>query len=56
MSSSERSNILALKFYNFRSSLPFMGPKKQQLASAPEFMLYGSLWDRIITTVILKFF
>jgi len=30
-----------------------MSTKKQKLASAPEFMLYGSVWDHIITTIIL---
>jgi len=49
MSSSERSNILALIFYNFRPSLPVMSTKKQKLASSPEFMLYGSVWDHIIS-------
>lgn len=53
MISSKGSNILALIFYNFSPSLPVRGTKNQKLASAPEFVLYGSAWDHIITTIIL---
>lgn len=54
MSSSEGSNILVLKFYNFMPSLHVMGTKKQKLASAPEFMLNGSVWDHITTVILLQ--
>jgi hypothetical protein len=48
LSSSERSNILALIFYNFRPNLLVMSTKKQKLASSPEFMLYGSVCGIIL--------